>query len=330
MREKRSCLERRARGGIPPEMKAMAGKVLITGSNGMLGTDLCSELSADYAVYGADLAVNCQLPVAGKKIICDITDGADVADAFGKLRPRFVIHTAAWADVDGCELDGGKAYAVNSAGTQNVALASEEAGATLIYISTDFVFDGRKKSPYIETDKPGPLNIYARSKLSGEESVKKIMTNYFTLRTSWLYGKNGKNFVDTIIDKAKAARELKVVDDQAGSPTYTKDFAKAIHTLLDKITMDHQPSTINYGLYHVSNSGGVSWYEYAKEILKLSGLDTKISPISSEELGRPAKRPAMSVLDNSKFNIFTGHKMRPWKDALKEYLKERPAALINS
>ncbi|MDD5136424.1 MAG: sugar nucleotide-binding protein, partial [Candidatus Omnitrophica bacterium] len=166
-------------------------------------------------------------------------------------------------------------------------------------------------------------------KLESEEAVKKVLKDYFILRTSWLYGKNGKNFVDAILDKAKKETLLKVVDDQVGSPTYTKDFAKAIHVLLDRaVARSPGRQVTGSGIYHVSNSGSVSWYEYAKEILRLSGSDTKILAISSEELGRPAKRPAMSVLDNSKFTAFTGYKMRPWTAALNEYLSKGPTSLF--
>ncbi|MDD5428963.1 MAG: dTDP-4-dehydrorhamnose reductase, partial [Candidatus Omnitrophica bacterium] len=233
---------------------------------------------------------------------------------------QIVIHAAAWTDVDGCERDREKAYRINASGTENVAVACKNAGAVLIYISTDFVFDGKKKEPYTEEDKTDPLNIYAASKLAGEEAVRKNLKEYFILRTSWLYGAGGKNFVDTIIAKAGTEKELKVVRDQAGSPTYTKDLACAIHRLADKIFRDRRQPTAAFGTYHVSNSGSVSWYDYACEILRLAGLDTKVKAITSAELARPAKRPAMSVLDNSKFASFTGYAMRDWKIALKEYI----------
>ena len=310
-------LERFAQGGIPPEMKPMAGQVLITGSSGMLGIDLCEELAGDYEVYGADL-------VANKNFICDITDRKSISDVITKVKPDVVIHTAAWTDVDGCELVKNKAYRINSIGAENVALGCKAAGAALIYISTDFVFDGKKKSAYKETDRPNPLSVYADSKFKGEEAVKKAIKNYFIIRTSWLYGKNGKNFVDTIIEKSKTDKELRVVDDQVGSPTYTVDFAKAIHVLLDRVFVKREASSVKrYGIYHITNSGSVSWYEYAKTILGLTGSDSRALPISSKELNRPAKRPAMSVLDNSKFIALTGYRMRNWKTALKEYLSGR-------
>ena len=147
-----------------------------------------------------------------------------------------------------------------------------------------------------------------------------MLKKYFIIRTSWLYGKHGKNFVDTILSKAKNEKTLKVVDDQVGSPTYTKDLAKAIHVLLDKFFMHNAQHNTQYGIYHVSNAGGVSWYAYAKAILRLAKAKTKTIPIFSDELGRLARRPAMSVLDNSKFIKFTGHRMRSWEEALREYV----------
>jgi len=291
-------------------------KILTTGSGGMLGTDLVSEFKDDYNVYGLDL-VHRPPVAAGDFSRCDITNEGETLRVISKIKPDIVIHTAAWTDVDGCELDKDKAYEINSEGTENVALGCKSAGAVLVYISTDFVFNGKKRSPYKETDRPDPLSIYGDSKLLGENAVDRILDRYFILRTSWLYGSSGKNFVDTIIEKARASKELKVVDDQVGSPTYTKDLAEAIGALLSQMEFKGK------GIYHVSNSGSVSWYDYAKTILKLSGSKTKVIPISSKELDRPAKRPAMSVLDNSKFSRFTGYKMRNWKAALEEYLAKR-------
>lgn len=286
----------------------------------MLGADLWQELGKDYEIYGLDIvqptAYSVQRFYQG-----NITDRKHVQEIILKTRPDVVIHTAAWTDVDGCEFDKGRAYKVNSEGTENVALACRKIDAMLIYISTDFVFDGRKKKPYKETDKPNPINIYAGSKLKGEEAIRKILKKYFILRTSWLYGRYGKNFVDMILEKTKREKRLKVVDDQVGSPTYTKDLAKAIHVLLDKIFTPYAARRTQYGIYHISNSGSVSWYEYAKQILKLVKSETRVIPISSEELARPARRPAMSVLDNSKFIRYIGYKMRDWREALKEYLK---------
>lgn len=294
-------------------------KILITGAGGMLGVDLWQELDKDYDVYGLDIVQRTSYSVQ-RFYRGNITDRKHVQEIVLEIRPDIVIHTAAWTDVDRCEFDKAKAYKVNSEGTENVASACRKTGAMLIYISTDFVFDGRKKKPYKETDKPNPINIYAGSKWRGEEVIRKTLKKYFILRTSWLYGRYGKNFVDMILEKTKREKKLKVVDDQIGTPTYTKDLAKAIHVLLDKIFKGLGVRDSGFGIYHVSNSGSVSWHGYAEQILKLVKSETKVMPISSEELARPAERPAMSRLDNSKFTRFTGHKMRNWKKALREYL----------
>lgn len=294
-------------------------KILITGSSGMLGVDLSNELNKDYEVYGVDLVGNPKSAVHNF-YKGDITNKKNILDIVKKTKPHIVIHAAAWTDVDGCELDKRKAHRMNSEGTKNIALACKKINSGLVYISTDFVFDGKKKRPYVESDRPNPLSVYGKSKLKGESFVKKILKKYYILRTSWLYGKYGKNFVDAILSKAKAGRMLKVVNDQTGSPTYTKDLAAAVHVLLNKTFTQYPIPNTQYGIYHVSNAGSVSWYEYAKEILSLVKSKTKVTPISSEELDRPARRPAMSVLDNSKFIKFTGYKVRRWNDALREYV----------
>ncbi len=295
----------------------MKRKILIIGSSGMLGVDLSQCLYRDHKVFGADIVSRSSFAVRGFYKL-DITKKQGVSAVIKNLNPDVIIHAAAWTDVDGCELDEKKAYRINSDGTKNVALACKAVDATLIYISTDFVFDGKRKNPYKETDRTNPLNTYADSKLKGEAAVKKILKKYFILRTGWLYGRYGKNFVDTILKIAKKEKVLRVVDDQIGSPTYTEDLAEAIHRLIDKCQSVKVSKC--YGVYHVSNSGSVSWHDYAKEILKLAKSQTKITPISSKELDRPAKRPKMSVLDNSKFIRYTGHRMRDWQEALKEYV----------
>ncbi|MCX5678000.1 MAG: dTDP-4-dehydrorhamnose reductase [Candidatus Omnitrophica bacterium] len=304
-------------------------KVLITGSSGMLGIDLCQELNSGYDVIGLDLSrrlkPKTQNSRAGFNLLYvkgDITDRKGVAAIIQKVSPDFVIHCAAWTDVDGCELDSKKAYKVNSEGARNVALGCKASGAALIYISTDFVFNGKKRRPYKETDRTDPLSVYGDSKLKGESFVKKALNNHYILRTSWLYGACGKNFVDTIIAKGKTEKCLRVVRDQVGSPTSTKSLARAIHHLLDKLTMGDKLSMACRGAYHLSNSGSVSWYNYAREILRLVKSKTEVLPITSEELARPARRPAMSVMDNSKFSKFTGYRMPDWKIALKEYLSK--------
>ena len=298
----------------------MKPRILITGSGGMLGIDLARELGKGYEVIGTDIVRNPK-SVVHKFYKADVTSLRQMKAVVGKAMPDIVIHTAAWTDVDGCELRSKKAYRINTGGAKNAALACRSSGAGLVYISTDFVFDGRKKRPYRESDKTGPLNVYADSKLKGEFAVKKTLKRYLILRTGWLYGKHGRNFVDTIAATAGRDGLLRVVDDQVGSPTYTVDLAKAIRALLGRI--GSKPDALSskaFGTYHISNSGRVSWYEYAKTILRFSGIKAEVAPISSRELGRPARRPAMSVMDNSKFGKTAGYRMRGWKSALREYL----------
>lgn len=286
----------------------------------MLGIDLSRELKSDYDICGADQAWNPKSPVK-RFYKSDITDLASVMRVVAKARPNVVVHCAAWTDVDGCELHPRKAYRINSYGTLNVAKACAKAGAKLVFISTDFVFSGRKKTPYKETDRTSPLSVYGESKLRGERFVKRATDEYFIVRTSWLYGRYGKNFVDTIAAKGRTEKELRVVDDQVGSPTYTVNLAKAIHALLDRVQgTGCGAQGAGYGTYQASNTGRVSWYDYAREILKLSGSRAVVRPISSKELSRPARRPAMSVMNCEKLFGFTGYRMPGWKVALREYL----------
>jgi dTDP-4-dehydrorhamnose reductase len=224
-----------------------------------------------------------------------------------------IIHCAAYTDVDGSETNPELAYTVNGTGTKNIALFAREREAKLMYISTDYVFDGQKTEPYTETDIPNPLNVYASSKLMGEQYVQQLLKRYFIIRTSWLFGRNGKNFVDTIVKKAKTGESLRVVNDQISSPTYTIDLAEAIKDFVQ---------TEKYGIYHISNTGCCSWFEFACEIVNIVGLSEvdKVNPISTEELGRPAKRPKYSKLDSSKYEREIGLPLRSWQQAVKVYL----------
>ncbi|MFC1577220.1 dTDP-4-dehydrorhamnose reductase [Candidatus Omnitrophota bacterium] len=292
-------------------------KVLVTGSSGMLGCDLCAELSGRYRLFGIDLMSRPCSALSDENFYRqDITDKERTVSAISKISPYAVFHTAAMTDVDGCELDPERALRMNAEGTRNVALGCSKAGAALIFISTDYVFDGKKGSPYREEDPTGPLSSYGRSKLEGEKALKDILDNYFIARTSWLYGSNGKNFIGAILSRAGQQKVLKVVSDQAGSPTYTKDLSAALAALLEGFAQ----SDSGYGTYHISNSGSVSWCDYARAIIRIARLDTEVIAISTKEAGRPAPRPGNSVLDNSKFNKFSKYRLRGWEDALKEYL----------
>lgn len=289
-------------------------KILVTGSSGMLGSALSKTLKPDNTIVGMDL-VEPEAQDAGLKAFykADITELDSVKKIFDKETFDLVIHAAAWTDVDGCENEPDRAYAANTLGTRNIKESSKE--VPVIFISTDFVFDGEKSSPYAESDSPNPINVYGRTKLEGEEIISKL-AYYTIIRTSWLFGRGGKNFVDAIIEK-RNEKSLSVVNDQVGSPTYAKDLASAIKELIEK------NKTRGKEVFHVSNSGECSWYDFAREITLGIKAEVSIEGITSEKLARPAKRPLFSVLDNSKFKKETGYIMRPWKEALSEYLKEK-------
>ncbi len=295
-------------------------KILVTGAAGMLGSDLCAELSRAHNVTGLDISESAAF------IRCDITDKEKVVKVILSRKPDMIIHAAAWTDVDGCEREPDKARRVNEEGTRNVARAAKLLDATLIYISTDFVFDGSGRTPYTEKDAPNPQNVYSESKLRGE-LIAGELDRYVIIRSGWLYGPSGKNFVNTILNKSKKNKKLEVVDDQRGSPTYTKDLAKGICKLSEislrwaaggkRKVKEKAPK----GIYHITNSGAVSWFDYTKEILDIAGIKgIEVIPITAGRLGRPANRPAFSVLDNTKFEKTAGFRMRPWREALKDYL----------
>ena len=277
-------------------------KILITGSKGQLGSELVELLSKDNEVYGF-----------GHKEL-DVTDKNLVINTVSKIIPDVIIYSAAFTNVDGCESNIKTAFDVNIIGTGNVAIASKKNKSKMVYISTDYVFDGKKNSPYLESDIPNPVSIYGISKYGGELIVKHFLNNFFIVRTSWLYSKRGKNFVNTILNIAKNKKELKVVYDQVGCPTYAPDLANAISALI---------STKYYGIYHITNSGECSWYEFAKKILEYAEIkDIKVTPISTEELNRQAPRPKYSVLKNFNLEKKKIYKMRNWELALKDFFKK--------
>jgi len=269
----------------------------------MLGRDLMGVLPPsfpDEEVIGWDIEE------------IDIQKEEDTIAQIKKLGPAIVIHVAAYTDVDGCELEGEKAFAVNGEGTRHVALAASRCGAKVVYLSTDYVFDGNKRKPYLENDPPSPLNVYGRSKLKGEHYVQEWVKGALIIRTQWLYGRYGKNFVTSILRQAREKQVLSIVNDQIGSPTYTVDLAKAISVL---IRFDAN------GIFHVANRDLCTWFTFGQAILKLSGMDSvKVIPISSKECGRPAVRPSYSVLNCQKLSKETGLTLRPWSEALKEYI----------
>jgi dTDP-4-dehydrorhamnose reductase len=277
--------------------------LLVIGAKGMLGSDLMTVLHAGLPndeVVGWDIGE------------IDIQRKEETVAKIEKLRPSVVVHLAAYTDVDGCELDEERAFAINAEGTKHVALAVSRCQAKMVYLSTDYVFDGNKREPYLESDSPHPLNVYGRSKLQGEQYVQAWAKKTLIIRAQWLYGRYGKNFVTSILRQANEKKVLSIVDDQIGSPTYTVDLAKAISVL---IQFDAR------GIFHVANSDLCTWYAFGQTVLKLSGMDkVRVIPISSKELGRPALRPSYSVFNCQKLKRETGLALRPWSEAVRDYL----------
>lgn len=241
----------------------------------------------------------------------DITSEAAGHELFDLCRPDAVLNLAAMTDVDGCEGARENAEKINAHGAAVIAGLCARSGARLIHISTDYVFDGKKGSPYREDDEPNPASVYGRTKLSGERMVLERLPSAVIIRTQWLYGGGGKSFVDKIVKAAEDQGSVRVVNDQEGSPTYAKDLAVPIIAVIEKGLS---------GIFHVSNSGSCSWYEFARAIFSLKGMDVKVSPITTRELGRPAERPSCSVFDLSRLERDAGVKMRHWMEALREYL----------
>ena len=273
---------------------------MVLGHRGMLGTDLMKRLEVgDVHVLGADLPE------------LDITDADAVEQLFNEARPDVVINCAAWTDVDGAETNAEDAMRVNGAGARHVAKAAAKHQARIIHLSTDFVFDGSAEGAYREDAVPCPVSVYGKSKLQGECDVAEVAEDYLIVRTSRLYGAAGRNIDTTIRDLAAERDELTVVDDQRGCPTWTRDLADALVRLL---------STDAIGVVHASGSGACSWYEFAVEIVRQSGLTTPVKPISSTEMKRPAPRPANSVLDTSKLAEITGYRFPHWRDSLAAFL----------
>lgn len=274
-------------------------KILITGAGGMLGTALRQHL------YSKTL-----IPLGKKEL--DVTDESLVLKTLRSTKPDIVIHCAAYTDVDGCELNPDKAYAVNAVGTKNIALGSEAVRAKLIFISTDYVFDGTLGRPYREDDIPeGGLNAYGRSKFEGERFVKEICSKFIIARTAWLYGLGGENFVSTMLALARSQPKLKVVNDQIGNPTCTRAAASAIKALL---TEDFN------GTAHITNQGSANRFEFAQKIFEISGISADLSACSSEELGRPAQRPADSRLENLTLQALGLDSLPFWEDELTSFL----------
>lgn len=276
-------------------------KILITGYYGQLGKALQKELvGSSHDIFGF-----------GSKEL-DIRSMENVKAKVLSLRPDVIINCAAHTKVDLCEEDMENAYAINAIGAQNLAMAAEEIGAKLVHISTDYVFDGESPLPRREDDMVNPQGIYGKSKRYGEELVQKFCSRYFVIRTAWLYG-DGNNFVRTMLKLAKTNDKLTVVGDQFGSPTYTKDLAQVILSLME---------TEYYGVYHGTCQGECSWYDFACRIFEEMNLSVTVEKVTGEQFVRPAKRPKYSVLDNFMLRLRDLDSFRSWEEALKDYLRE--------
>lgn len=279
--------------------------ILLTGCNGQLGRAIQKEYQ------GEPVEFVCTDVVAGADCIkLDITDVVGVEAMTARVRPEVIINCAAHTGVDACESEWDSAYRINALGPRNLSIAAAKYQAKLIHVSTDYVFSGDGSKPYTEFDIPNPQGAYGKTKLEGERFVEKFAGRYFIIRTAWLYGE-GNNFVKTMLRLAETNAKVRVVSDQFGSPTSTKELAKLIHVL--------EPSE-NYGLFHGTCGGNCSWAEFAEEIFALSGRDTQVEHITTAEYKTPAKRPAYSVLDNYMLQLTSAYRMADWKDAIREYL----------
>lgn len=275
-------------------------KILITGAKGQLGIDLVDVLQTDYRLILTDIEE------------MDITNPDDVVSNFTLNEPDICIHAAAFTNVDACEAHQEEAFRLNAIGTQNVALACQDFDTRLVYISTDYVFDGTARRPIRECIPTNPINVYGESKLMGEQIVRHLVMQHYIVRTSWLFGAYGINFVKTMLKLSIEKEEIGVVDDQFGRPTYSRDLARAIAYLINSPF---------YGTYHVANTGETSWCGFAKRIFELAGLKTTVKPLTTQEFPRPAKRPAYSVLDDCMWVTRGFPKLRHWEDALREFLE---------
>lgn len=283
---------------------AREDRMLVTGGNGLLGKEITRFFAKRYDVIPTDLAD------------CDVTSATECREVIGTFRPRTVVHCAGYTAVDRAESEPEAAFTLNEGGTRNVALACREHRALLVTFSTDYVFDGTSERPYIEEDPTAPLSAYGRSKLAAEEAVREVSPEFLLLRTQWLFGLHGRNFAQSILERAGKGEKLAVVSDQMGSPTYTLDLAEALGRLLDAGAR---------GIFHFSNEGETSFFGYAAFLLEHSGRgDIPVAPLSTGDLPRdryPAPRPLYAVLSKEKYRKETGVSPRRWEDAVVDFLR---------
>ena len=295
-------------------------KVFVTGVGGQVGYDVMNELAGrDYECYGSDILPKDKIALPYNYVQLDITNQFAVEKVIYQISPDAVVHCAAWTAVDAAEEEENKpkVMAINAIGSKYIAEACKKIDCKLVYISTDYVFNGEGTEPWqADCKEYAPLNVYGMSKLLGEQAVAEVLSKFFIVRIAWVFGKNGNNFIKTILNVGKKYDTLRVVNDQIGTPTYTYDLARLLVDMLE---------TDKYGYYHATNEGGfISWYDFACEIFRQAGYNTKVLPVTTAEYGlSKAKRPFNSRLDKSKL-LLNGFKPLPdWKDALKRYLESK-------
>lgn len=282
-------------------MQGNRKRLLVTGAKGQLGQELIRIADDRYEIVGLS------------REALDVTDLEQCKQAFDQYAPWAVIHAGAYTAVDQAESEADEAYKVNAVGTRNLAVAARQMHTKVCYVSTDYVFDGQGSRPYNEYDNTNPQSVYGKSKRAGELLLQLLCSSYFIVRTSWVYGKYGNNFVKTMLKLAQDRDSLKVVSDQVGSPTYTRDLALFLLNLIE---------TEAYGIYHASNTGTCSWFEFAQAIFEERGISIALSPCTTDEFPRPAPRPAFSVLDHSAIRQNGFSDLRPWREALRAFLAD--------
>ena len=278
--------------------------ILVTGANGQLGQSLqlvSKEVTEITFVFCDSNELN-------------ITDIESCKQVFDTHQPNYCINTAAYTAVDKAEIEQEKAFAVNVIGAKNIAEVCKLHNTVLLHVSTDFVFDGQKNTPYTEQEQPNPTGVYGQTKLEGEQAIQQSWKKHFIVRTSWVYSQFGANFMKTMLRLASERASLSVVNDQIGTPTNAVDLATCLVQIC--IINHQQPTTNNYGIYNYSNDGQVSWFEFAKEIFNKNGITITVNPISTSEYPTPAQRPAYSVLDKSKIKNVFGFEIKPWEESL--------------
>lgn len=278
-------------------------RVLVTGGQGALGQRVQEAFGGGGSETWAP---------ASREL--DVTDLAALRTGAHDYAPDLVVNCAAYTNVDGCETERDRAFRVNGVGAGHVAQVTAELGIPLLHVSTDYIFDGAKAEAYVECDLPAPLSVYGWSKWWGEDAVRQLNPRHFVVRTQWLYGRGGRNFVDSMLQQARERSQLRVVDDQFGCPTRTDDLAKELKRIVEKG---------GYGTWHASSGGSCSWFRFTEEIVKTAGVaGVEVVPITSQELKRPAKRPANGVLRNLRLEVTIGDHMPPWQESLRAYLAQ--------